>query len=116
MERNVQNGLLLKGFRKQNLLSLKQVADMLGKSSRTIAYWESGRTIPDKEIEKINKLCCLQLKVDNSVSVEEGKPELLYRLDEITSQVESTLENLEHLKTELYYVTQTVKLLREENV
>lgn len=62
MNQDEKNGLLLKGFRKQNLLTLQEVADKLEKSVRTVQYWESGRRIPNEEIDKINKLFSLQLK------------------------------------------------------
>lgn len=46
---NGENGQKLKGFRKQNNLTLQDMSKIVNRSTRTIRYWESGDvTIPKK--------------------------------------------------------------------
>ena len=51
---NGENGQKLKGFRKQNNLTLQDMSKIVNRSTRTIRYWESGDvTIPKNIIEKL---------------------------------------------------------------
>ena len=52
----VSNGLLLKGFRKQNGFSQAYIGEIVGKNSRTVSSYEVGRhNMPSSVISILNK-------------------------------------------------------------
>lgn len=63
-----ENGKKLKGFRQQNGLSMREVAEKIGKSYRSVGYYEDGRTMPSEVIETLNSLYNLKLKSVKSTS------------------------------------------------
>ena len=61
---NRENGQKLKGFRKQNNLTLQDMSKIVNRSTRTIRYWESGDvTIPKNIIEKLNEEYNIRLTI-----------------------------------------------------
>lgn len=63
----VSNGLLLRGFRKQNKFSQAYIGEIVGKNKRTVSSYEVGRiNMPSSVISTLNKKYKLGL-VDSSV-------------------------------------------------
>ena len=61
-ETNIENGKKLQGFRIQNSLTVKEVAEICGMSERMVKYWEVGQyAIPRKVIDKLNEEYNLRL-------------------------------------------------------
>lgn len=59
---NVENGLKLRGFRKQNKLTQKAVADVIGKSISEVCKYELGKLgMTDAVIDTLNKEYKLKL-------------------------------------------------------
>ena len=55
-ESTVSNGLILRGFRKQNKLTQTEIGSVVGRSSKTVGHWETGyHNIPESIISILNK-------------------------------------------------------------
>lgn len=62
-ELNIKNGLILKGFRKQNKLSQQQMGDLIHRDHRSVSAYELGsRPIPKTIINMLNNKYKLKLK------------------------------------------------------
>ena len=52
----VSNGLILRGFRKQNKLTQADIGSVVGRSNKTVGNWETGfRNIPASIVSILNK-------------------------------------------------------------
>jgi transcriptional regulator with XRE-family HTH domain len=63
MSINEENGLKLKGFRKQNGFSQSYIGEIVGKDFRTISRYELGYAMPKSVIDILNQKYNLRLKV-----------------------------------------------------
>lgn len=65
----VSNGLILKGFRKQNKFSQAYIGEIVGKNKRTVSSYEVGRiNMPSSVISILNKKYKLGLTSTTSTS------------------------------------------------
>ena len=68
----VSNGLLLKGFRKQNGLTQAYIAEIVGKNKRTVSSYEIGKiNMPSSVISTLNKK--YKLGLTDSTSTKSSK-------------------------------------------
>jgi transcriptional regulator with XRE-family HTH domain len=94
-----ENGLKLKGFRKQNGFSQSYIGKIVGKDFRTISRYELGYAMPKSVIDILNKKYNLRLK-QNKTSAKTVKEEA------IAKSIESVIDSLQ----------QVVEWLRETSV
>lgn len=63
----VSNGLILRGFRKQNKLTQAEIGTVVGRSGKTVGHWETGyHEIPESIVSILNKKYKLGLTTKSS--------------------------------------------------
>ena len=55
-DKSVRNGLILKGFRKQNGITAKELGRSVNRADKTVYHWENGRNIPKDILEKLSSI------------------------------------------------------------
>lgn len=75
MLENLKNNLTY--YRKRAGYSQDQFAEILGYNSRTVQYWESGKSVPDVEtLLKMTEIFCVTL--DELVTYDRLKQDLIF--------------------------------------
>ena len=105
MSINEENGLKLKGFRKQNGFSQSYIGEIVGKDFRTISRYELGDAMPKSVIDILNQKYNLRLKVQ--------KVKTTTKTTAKTTKEEVIAKSLESVISTL---TKLVEYLRETSV
>lgn len=95
----VSNGQKLHGFRKQNNLSRKDVATVIGRSVRTLSYYESGQLeMPSSIVERLNKQYSLKLTMPKK-SKSSSSSKSSSKSSKVVSRVSSSSKSSKNSKT-----------------
>ena len=96
---NEQNGLKLRGFRKQNGLSQSYIGEIVGKDFRTISRYELGDAMPKSVIDILNKKYNLKLKSQKVKTTTKSNESIELQIESIIDSLKQLLEYVRGQKT-----------------